>query len=98
MNRPVVSGPGQDFEPGQGLRLADRGLGVDPQRSGRLSRLKAEGYALVVVTNQSGVARLHDLPGRQAGAAGAAVDGFYYCPRLDVGFERCDGRWRRFTA
>lgn len=48
------------------------------------------GYAVVVVTNQAGVARglieervvhdVHDVLDRQLEAAGARVDGWYYCP------------------
>jgi D-glycero-D-manno-heptose 1,7-bisphosphate phosphatase len=63
-----------------------------------LRRLKAAGFALVVVTNQSGVARgmygeeqvrlLHEAVGRQASDAGAPIDGFYYCPHL----KDCDCR------
>jgi D-glycero-D-manno-heptose 1,7-bisphosphate phosphatase len=63
-----------------------------------LRRLKAAGFALVAVTNQSGVARglyraedvdaLHAEAGRQAREAGAAIDAFYFCPHL----EGCDCR------
>ena len=57
-----------------------------------LARLKAAGYALVVVSNQSGIARgmfdaatvdaLHGWVNTQLVPQGAAIDAFYYCPHL----------------
>ena len=54
-----------------------------------LSRLKAAGFQLIVVTNQAGVARgyypesqvavLHEALNKELGPE-AAVDAFYYCP------------------
>ena len=58
-----------------------------------LALLTKAGYAVVVVTNQSGVARgyyseedvrhLHDWMCRQAENAGGRIDAVYYCPYLD---------------
>jgi D-glycero-D-manno-heptose 1,7-bisphosphate phosphatase len=55
-----------------------------------LRRLKEAGFLLIVVTNQSGVARgyfpceavcrLHEHLQEQLRRAGAAIDGFYVCP------------------
>jgi D-glycero-D-manno-heptose 1,7-bisphosphate phosphatase len=55
-----------------------------------LRLLRRLGYALVVVTNQAGVARgfydeafvhsVHEHLGKRFAAAGAPVDRFYYCP------------------
>jgi D,D-heptose 1,7-bisphosphate phosphatase len=55
-----------------------------------LSRLRDAGYALVVVTNQSAIARgmltvetldaIHDVMNRQLAAHDVALDGIYYCP------------------
>ena len=55
-----------------------------------LRRLKGAGYLLLVVTNQSGVARglytvkdveaIHARLLQRLTAEGASVDGFYYCP------------------
>ena len=55
-----------------------------------MARLRAAGYQLVVITNQSAVARgmiteadladIHRELQRQLGDAGAEVDGIYYCP------------------
>lgn len=52
--------------------------------------LNIAGFAVVVVTNQAGVARgivreafvheVHDHIARRLAAGGARVDGFYYCP------------------
>lgn len=66
-----------------------------PGAGDALRRLAAAGWRLVVVTNQSGIARglfgEEDLaPVRahlaaEAGAHGAALDGFYYCPHLPEG-------------
>lgn len=55
--------------------------------------LTEKGYAIIIVTNQSGVARgyyteddvrrLHDWMCRQAEAAGGKVTAVYYCPYLE---------------
>lgn len=55
-----------------------------------LSRLRRAGFLLIVVTNQSGVARgffderavarLHRHLQRELQRRGAGIDGFYYCP------------------
>lgn len=55
-----------------------------------LKLLKSMGYLLIVVTNQSGVARgffseefvlnVHDILGRLFKDNGVAIDAFYYCP------------------
>lgn len=55
-----------------------------------LRMLKKEGFTLIVVTNQAGVARgyytcrevemLHECLNRQLREAGGAIDAFYYCP------------------
>lgn len=69
--------------------------------------LKRAGYAVVIVTNQAGVARgvireqavldARDHLDRRLAAAGARLDGHYYCPHLpDAPVERlrrrCDCR------
>ena len=58
-----------------------------------LAYLTAEGYAIIVVTNQSGVARgyyteddvktLHDWMCREAAATGGTITAVYYCPYLE---------------
>jgi len=74
-------------EPGQ--------IRILPGVPAALRRLKEAGFLLIVVTNQSAVARgmlteakltaVHaELNGRLA-AEGAAVDAFYYCPHLPDG-------------
>ncbi len=60
-----------------------------------LRRLREAGYLLIVVTNQSAVARgmlteteladIHAELSRRLAAEGAAVDAFYYCPHLPHG-------------
>lgn len=61
-----------------------------PGAAGAVARLNAAGYAVVVVTNQSGIARgLYDVAAYEAvqrrladllAGAGARLDGAYYCP------------------
>jgi D-glycero-D-manno-heptose 1,7-bisphosphate phosphatase len=56
----------------------------------RLRRLREIGFKLIVVTNQSGIARgyfteqdlaaMHDHLSRELGRSGVSVDGFYHCP------------------
>lgn len=85
--------------------MEDTGYIGDPRRVRLLAgvpealiALAAAGYANVVITNQSGVARgmfgepdvadVHRELGRQLAAHGAAIDAFYYCAHL----ENCDCR------
>ena len=66
---------------------------MDGRRQRSLAYLTAEGYAIIVVTNQSGVARgyyteddvktLHDWMCREAAAAGGTITAVYYCPYLE---------------
>ncbi len=59
-----------------------------------LRRLREQGFKLVVVTNQAGVARgyygeedvkaLHEYLNRQLSMDGAFIDCFYYCPHHPV--------------
>lgn len=66
-----------------------------PGAAGALRRLRAAGFALVVVTNQSGIARgmytedrlgdVHEAMGRQLAAEGVALDGVYFCPEAPAG-------------
>lgn len=78
----LVEDPGYLHRPGD-VRLL-------PGAARAVRRLNAAGYAVVVVTNQSGIARgLYDVAAYDAvqrrlaellGAAGARLDGAYYCP------------------
>jgi D-glycero-D-manno-heptose 1,7-bisphosphate phosphatase len=71
------------------------GVRVLPTVIAALRTLAAAGYACVVVSNQSGVARgyfdeaaVHAINAElaaQLGAAGAPLDAFYFCPHLDAG-------------
>jgi D-glycero-D-manno-heptose 1,7-bisphosphate phosphatase len=68
---------------------------VLPGVPGALKLLKEAGFRLIVVTNQSAVARgmlteeelglIHEELNRRLAADGAAVDAFYYCPHLPEG-------------
>ncbi|MBI5190013.1 MAG: D-glycero-beta-D-manno-heptose 1,7-bisphosphate 7-phosphatase [Nitrospirae bacterium] len=61
-----------------------------PGAADALARLKQAGFALVVVTNQSGIARgyfgedelrgVNETLGRLLAESGAAIDAFYHCP------------------
>lgn len=65
-----------------------------------IRRLKEAGFAVIVVTNQSGVARgyfpealvrqVNELMQRELAAMGADLDGVYYCPHNSA--EGCDCR------
>ncbi len=82
-----------------GTLIPDIPYNVDPARitlspgaGETLARLQAEGFRLVVVSNQSGIARgmfaesalipVRDRINRLLGDFGASLDGFYYCPHL----------------
>ncbi|MEW6321715.1 MAG: HAD family hydrolase [Acidobacteriota bacterium] len=82
-------------------------LHVFPWSIDAVRLLKRAGYAVVVVTNQSGIAmgftreafvrELHDEMGAMFAAAGAPVDGWYYCPHHVTGLlpeyrQDCDCR------
>jgi histidinol-phosphate phosphatase family protein len=96
----VIADPGYISDPGQVRLLAGAAEGI-----GKLSRA---GYAIVVVTNQSGVARgllteetlraVHAEMSRQLAQAGASVDAVYYCPYHPEGTveQYCrDSDWRK---
>jgi D-glycero-D-manno-heptose 1,7-bisphosphate phosphatase len=71
-----------------------------PGAAAAIRRLNLAGVPVIVVTNQSGVARgffreemvgrIHERMARELGAAGAHVDGIYYCPHITE--ARCDCR------
>ncbi|HYL86487.1 MAG TPA: HAD family hydrolase [Candidatus Angelobacter sp.] len=71
-----------------------------PFVAGAIQRLKENGYAVVIVTNQSGVGRgyfpesvvqeVNQLMARQLSAEGASIDGVYYCPHTSA--ENCNCR------
>jgi D-glycero-D-manno-heptose 1,7-bisphosphate phosphatase len=82
-------------------------LRVLPGVPGALRRLKEAGFLLVVVTNQSAIARgrlteqklalIHAELDRRLAAEGAAVDAYYHCPHLPEGTveryaQSCDCR------
>jgi len=66
-----------------------------PDAAEALACLQSRGYALIVVTNQSGVARgyfpesrvraINDRMVELLARAGATIDGVYYCPHLEEG-------------
>jgi len=65
-------------------------LKVIPGVGAAIRRLNAAGFKVVIITNQSGVARgyfpeslvheAHDLLTRSLRSEGALIDGIYYCP------------------
>ena len=71
-----------------------------PFAAAAIRRLNSAGLPVVVVTNQSGVGRgyfpeslvhtVHELMTQQLAAAGAHLDGIYYCPHTSA--DRCDCR------
>jgi D-glycero-D-manno-heptose 1,7-bisphosphate phosphatase len=68
---------------------------VLPGATEALRRLKEAGYLLLVVTNQSAIARgwlteerlaaIHEALNARLATGGAAIDAFYYCPHLPDG-------------
>lgn len=69
-----------------------------PRAAQALRALSEVGYACVLVTNQSVIARglltihgleqIHEELARQLGQEGAALDGIYYCPELPQGRDQ----------
>jgi D-glycero-D-manno-heptose 1,7-bisphosphate phosphatase len=65
-------------------------LNIFPFAAAAITRLNRAGYPVIVITNQSGVARrifpeelvaeVHHRLTEELGAAGAQIDAFYYCP------------------
>lgn len=65
---------------------------IFPYAGAAIRRLNEAGFAVIVVTNQSGAARgffpeslVHEIHAKmreQLAAAGARVDGIYYCPHI----------------
>lgn len=74
------------------------GVRLLPGAAAALRRLREAGFACVVVTNQSAIARgmlteatlaeIHEEMERQLAAEGAALDGCYHCPVAPVGPDR----------
>ena len=72
---------------------------IFPFAAGAIRALNAAGLAVVVVTNQSGVARkyfpesavqeVHEVLLRELAAGGAKIDGIYYCPHAEAGNCEC---------
>jgi D-glycero-D-manno-heptose 1,7-bisphosphate phosphatase len=68
------------------------GVVLLPGAARAVARLRQAGWLVVLVTNQSGIARglldeptldrIHEELGRQLDAEGTALDGIYYCPYL----------------
>ena len=69
-----------------------------PETAEAIRRLKAHDFKVIVITNQSGVARgyfsegtlakIHEKMERELAGEGAHLDGIYYCPHHpDVGCE-----------
>ncbi|HVP12147.1 MAG TPA: HAD family hydrolase [Phycisphaerae bacterium] len=98
-DRTLIEDPGYISDPEQ-VRLLDGA-------AESLCRLRDAGYAVVVVTNQSGVARglltegdlaiVHQRMRDLLRAQGADVDGIYYCPFLD-GPEAVREQYRRDSS
>lgn len=76
-----------------------------PWTADSLRLLKRAGFALVVVTNQAGIARglidegfverAHEEMERRLASVGAGLDGYYYCPHHPLGsVERFRGECR----
>lgn len=78
----LIEDRGYVFRPGDARLL--------PGVAGTLARFKARGAKLIVITNQSGVARgyfspadvraMHDWINAWLAPAGAALDALYFCP------------------
>lgn len=80
------------------------GVQLRPGAADAVRRLRAAGYRIIVVTNQSGLARglfdaatleaIHERMRREFAREGAAIDAIYHCPYLD-GPEAVVDEYRR---
>jgi D,D-heptose 1,7-bisphosphate phosphatase len=92
----LIEDPGYLRDP-DGVRLA-------PGAADAVGRLRRAGYRIIVVTNQSGIARglldeptleaIHERMKQLFAEASAPIDAIYYCPYLD-GPEAVVERYRR---
>ena len=110
---PTPSGAAAVFLDRDGVIIRDTGYPDDPDRlevlpgvPEALRALRAAGWVLVVVSNQSGVGRgkfgmerlreIHERLIAELAARGAGVDAIYYCPHHPEGIESfrraCDHR------
>jgi D-glycero-D-manno-heptose 1,7-bisphosphate phosphatase len=74
-------------------------LRIFPFAAAAIARLNLAGYPVIVITNQSGVARhifpeslvveVHYRLTAKLSATGARVDGFYYCPHVKADACTC---------
>ncbi len=81
--------------PETGARTADPRVEPLPVAAPAIQKLREAGFLIVVVTNQSGIARgyyteddlrvMHEALLAKLAAAGAPVDALYYCPHLPEG-------------
>ena len=81
--------------PETGAREADPDVEPLPESFGAVRTLRRAGFLVVVVTNQSGIARgyyteaelrgMHDALMHKFAEAGAPIDALYYCPHLPDG-------------
>ncbi len=81
--------------PETGARIADPEIDPLPQAVEAIKKLRANGFIILVVTNQAAIARgffteadlatAHKALLKKFADAGAPIDGVYYCPHLPDG-------------